>query len=398
MGTELQTATAAGPLSGASFLRPQSIEEAWRVAKYIAESDLAPKDYQGKPQNAIIAVMMGAEVGLAPMQAIQNIAVINGRPSLWGDAMLALVRNHPEFESISETFDDASMTAKCVIKRRGNEAHTVKFSKEDATKAGLWGKQGPWTHYAKRMLQLRARGFCCRDTFPDALRGLSSAEESRDLPVDITAQTTRTDPKPTRTERMKSHLSDAKEQNGADPEPVAEPAATPEATVLPGKSDPVEIARGILKEAAAKTPALESLENAWFSREVQDLRKSADAGQRKHMVNIKDQLKRELTGEEKPAPKKGAAKAPAHPGGQLPANHADRLAAGGTYANAFLELSKALAATNAAKPQELSKAWEANEADWSDEIKSEDDFNALLEMRDALYAQAAAKGFPQQGK
>jgi hypothetical protein len=58
----------------------------------------------------------------------------------------------------------------------------AKFSVEDAKRAGLWGKQGPWSAYPKRMMQMRARGFALRDAFPDVLKGLITAEEAQDYP------------------------------------------------------------------------------------------------------------------------------------------------------------------------------------------------------------------------
>ena len=172
-------------------LRPSNMEEAFNFAVRLANSSLAPKNYQGKPDDVLIAMMMGFEVGLNPMQAIQNIATINGRPSIWGDAMLALVQNHPSFKGIQETFDDATMTATCVVQRKGGQPHTVTFSQADAEKAGLWGKPGPWQNYPKRMLKQRARGFALRDQFADALLGLVSAEEAQDMPqeeIDVTPQ------------------------------------------------------------------------------------------------------------------------------------------------------------------------------------------------------------------
>jgi hypothetical protein len=59
-----------------------------------------------------------------------------------------------------------------------------RFSVEDAKRAGLWGKQGPWTAYPKRMLSMRARGFAIRDCFADVLKGLITAEEAQDYPSD----------------------------------------------------------------------------------------------------------------------------------------------------------------------------------------------------------------------
>lgn len=166
-------------------LAPRNFDEAMRFSKLLAESDLAPKDFKGKPANVLIALQMGCEVGLAPMAAIQNIAVINGRPSIWGDAALAIVMAHRDFEGIKEVFEGTgeNKTAICEVKRRGHDPHITRFSVADAKKAQLWGKQGPWTNYPDRMLQMRARGWAIRDKFADALRGLNIGEEMQDAPT-----------------------------------------------------------------------------------------------------------------------------------------------------------------------------------------------------------------------
>lgn len=169
-------------------LTPTNIKEAMDLAQWIAKSDLAPKDFKDKPQNCLIAMQMGLEVGLSPMQAIQNIAVINGRPSVWGDSMLAICQVHRDFESNDEN-ESTNEKGVCVVKRRGVPAQRREFSIDDAKKAGLWGKAGPWTTNPPRMLKLRARAFALRDTFADALRGLQSAEEVTDY-VDTTATRT----------------------------------------------------------------------------------------------------------------------------------------------------------------------------------------------------------------
>lgn len=174
--------------AGRGFMNPSTVKEGMELAAWIAKSDLAPKDYKDKPGNVLVAMQMGLEVGLSPMQALQNIAVINGRPSIWGDAMLALVQNHRDFESINEN-DSTENVGVCIVKRRGMEAQRREFTVDDSKKAGLWGKQGPWTTAPSRMLKLRARAFALRDTFADALRGLQSAEEQRDI-VETTATVT----------------------------------------------------------------------------------------------------------------------------------------------------------------------------------------------------------------
>jgi hypothetical protein len=120
------------------------------------------------------------EIGLQPLQAMQNIAVINGRPSLWGDAVIALARSSPLCEYIIETQTDIMAT--CRVKRRGEPEQERTFSMADAQAAGLKGKAGPWSQYPKRMMQMRARGFAIRDVFPDVLKGLAVAEEQLDIP------------------------------------------------------------------------------------------------------------------------------------------------------------------------------------------------------------------------
>ena len=114
-----------------------------------------PKDYRGKPGNCLIAMQWGSELGLKPLQALQNIASINGRPALWGDAVIALVRASPLCEFVIET--DDGQTATCRVKRRGEPEQSRTFGMDDARTAGLLGKQGPWTQYPKRMRQMRAR-------------------------------------------------------------------------------------------------------------------------------------------------------------------------------------------------------------------------------------------------
>lgn len=166
-------------------LAPTTLEEAMQFSKMLADTSFVPKDFQGKPGNILVAIQWGMELGLAPMQALQNIAVINGRPSIWGDAALAVAQNHPAYEWHREypEGEGENMVGVFEIKRKGNEVHVARFSVADAKKANLWGKAGPWTQYAKRMLCLRARGFGLRDKFADALKGMITAEEARDYPV-----------------------------------------------------------------------------------------------------------------------------------------------------------------------------------------------------------------------
>jgi hypothetical protein len=165
-----------------------SVDDAMRFGRMLAASEFAPKDFRGKPESCVLAIQHGSEIGLGPMQSIQSIAVVNGRPSIWGDAALALVMASPVCEFVRERIegDGEQAVAICEAKRRGYPSTTTsRFSVGDAKKAGLWGKSGPWTQYPRRMLQLRARGFALRDAFPDVLKGLVTAEEATDYAVSV---------------------------------------------------------------------------------------------------------------------------------------------------------------------------------------------------------------------
>jgi len=187
MNAQVQQQVAVAPQPRQQFdLSPQTFEQALTFADYLADSDLVPKDFKGKPANCLIAMQWGAELGLKPLQALQNLAIINGRPALWGDAVIALVRSSPLCEYITEA--DDGHTAVCRVKRRGEAEEVRTFSMDDAKVAGLLGKAGPWTQYPKRMRQMRARAFALRDVFADVLRGMPIAEEIMDIPVAGAAQ------------------------------------------------------------------------------------------------------------------------------------------------------------------------------------------------------------------
>jgi hypothetical protein len=178
MSTEISTNTT--PARGLAL---QTMGEAMAFAQMVAKSDFAPKDFKGKPESCLLAIQHGSEIGLSPMQSLQSIAVINGRPCVWGDSALALVQSSPACEYVREYTEGEgdNLTAVCEVKRRGYPAaNVVRFGVADAKKASLWGKSGPWQQYPQRMLALRARGFALRNTFADALRGLVTAEEAQD--------------------------------------------------------------------------------------------------------------------------------------------------------------------------------------------------------------------------
>jgi len=170
-------------------LVPTTMTEMELFAEKLSKSILVPKDYQGKPANCFVAIQWGLECGLAPLQALQSIAVINGKPSMYGDALLAMVRADSRCLGVHEAQEGGVAT--CIIKRRHSDGsiEEVKrtFSMKQAQQAQL-ANRPTWKAYPERMLQHRARGNAIRDAFPDVIHGLISAEEAQDYdePKDVT--------------------------------------------------------------------------------------------------------------------------------------------------------------------------------------------------------------------
>lgn len=155
-----------------------------QLAGKLATSELVPKSFRGKPQDLFLCWAIGYSIGMSPEQAMQCIAIINGRACMWGDEMLALCMAHKDFVDIIETAiynDDSSVFGyTCTVKRKNKTDRSNTFTLEDAKKAGLLAKGGVWSQYPSRMLKLRARAFTLRDACPDILKGIHSREEVED--------------------------------------------------------------------------------------------------------------------------------------------------------------------------------------------------------------------------
>ena len=199
-----------------------TLEDMFRFAKYVVASGLAPKGME-KPESVLLALEMGAEVGLAPMQSIQNIAVINGRTTIWGDAVPGLVHGSGKQEWYSQKKIGQPGTDnygyEVASKRKGNpEPIVTTFTVADAKKASLWTKAGPWTFYPDRMLLNRARAFNARDNFPDVLKGMYTAEEIQDIDFEVL------DSKPLedgdKTNRLAEKLAKKEEYEAMDSNPI----------------------------------------------------------------------------------------------------------------------------------------------------------------------------------
>ncbi len=185
-----------------------------KLAGQLSTSDLVPKSFRGKPQDLFLCWALGYQIGMSPEQAMQCIAIVNGKAVMWGDEMLALCMSHREFEDIIENpivKNDAVIGYTCIVKRKGRADKESVFTLDMAKKAGLLAKGGVWNQYPERMLKLRARGFCLRDAFPDALKGIKSREEVEDYIIEADYT-----PSYSRTERLKKDILTKQGATNAD--------------------------------------------------------------------------------------------------------------------------------------------------------------------------------------
>lgn len=200
-------------------LQVENLDGLYRLAQAVAAApDMRPKSMD-TPEKCMVAMAYGMELGLAPMQAVNAVAVVNGKPSVYGETLIAVANASGLIKDVKEHFDGKGddLTAYCHITRKDGRVTVGSFSVDDAKEAGLWSPEetvrrknyktgefydakndSPWRRYPKRMLMWRARGFAYRDGVPEALRGLWFREEANDIPPmrDVTPQEAPTEPDP----------------------------------------------------------------------------------------------------------------------------------------------------------------------------------------------------------
>lgn len=180
--------------AGSKGLNLQTFDDMWKFAGCVVRSKLCPEG--DTIETVVVKFQMGYELGISPMQSLQNIAVINMRPCVWGDIVPGIVEVSGKQEygyptKIGKRNPDGSFPDsygyRYTTKRKGRDEYFYEFTVADAKKACLWNKTSKtgvpstWVFYPDRMLLNRARTFCLRDTYPDYLKGLVTAEEAEDM-------------------------------------------------------------------------------------------------------------------------------------------------------------------------------------------------------------------------
>lgn len=155
---------------------PRTIDECTDLAERLSKSSLLPKAMQGKMPDVLVTILAGQEMGFAPMASLRAIHVIEGKPILSADGMVALVLGSGKavyFDRIEES--ETSVTYETL--RQGSKTpRRCTWTMAMAKVAGLHLKDN-WRGYPRAMLASRAKAELARDVYPDVLAGCSTQDE-----------------------------------------------------------------------------------------------------------------------------------------------------------------------------------------------------------------------------
>lgn len=198
------------------------------LAREFAKSALMPMALRKRPEDILVTLQTGAELGLQPMQSIRGIHVINGKASLSADLMAALCKRSNVCEYLV-LVESSAQKATYKAKRAGDpEATTLSFTIEEAKAAGLTSNP-TYQKYPAAMLRARALAAICRAVFPDLCLGLydsDTGEISQDE-RDVTPVTEQR----AHVESVAAAVRASVAENTVDGEIVPEPTSAPTSAV-----------------------------------------------------------------------------------------------------------------------------------------------------------------------
>ena len=167
-------------------LIPKSLDEVGILAKRLSGSKLLPADLRNQADIAV-TILQGLELGLAPMQSLRSIHVVKGRPVLSADLIAALVMRSDECVYFRLVESDNKIATYQTHRRRHPEPVSLSYTIEDATRAGLAGREN-WKRYPAAMLRARAKAALARDVYPEFAMGLYDPDEMRGAANDDTPE------------------------------------------------------------------------------------------------------------------------------------------------------------------------------------------------------------------
>lgn len=168
-------------------------DHAQRVAKMLSTSSLIPKDYQGNIQNTMIALEMANRIGASPLQVMQNLYIVHGKPS-WSSAfIIAGLNASKKFSPIrfemSGDKEEYGCTAWAYEIETKEKLEGPKVTMKMAKAEGWIDKNGSkWKTMPELMLRYRAAAFFGRLYAPEIMMGMHTIEEVIDIPATPVAE------------------------------------------------------------------------------------------------------------------------------------------------------------------------------------------------------------------
>lgn len=169
-----------------------SFERLMEMSSFLSKSTVVPAVYMNRPENCFIALDMASRMGISPMIVMQNLHIIQGKPSWSGAAVASLIKASPQFKNVELVYVGAPntdnwgayVTAESTITGKTIKGGTVTLA--IAKKEGWFQKAGSkWQTMPEIMLAYRAYAWFGRVHAPELLMGLQSSDEVEDVAQSI---------------------------------------------------------------------------------------------------------------------------------------------------------------------------------------------------------------------
>lgn len=168
------------------LINAKAMNQIYRLASHFANSQMVPKDYQGKPDNCFVACELAARMNLSPITVMQNLYIVQGKPSWSGQMCISLINGCRKFDRDLEFVyvgNPGTLTHGCyaVTSRHGKELKSVTVTMQMAKDEGWLDKNGSkWKTMPEQMMMYRSAAFFARVYCPNVLMGYSTDDESQD--------------------------------------------------------------------------------------------------------------------------------------------------------------------------------------------------------------------------
>lgn len=176
-----------------AFSNTKTFEHSQRVAKMLASSSLVPQAYQGNVQNTMIALEMANRIGASPLQVMQNLYIVHGKPSWSSSFIIAAINACRKFSPVRFDVTGEGATLACVAwaydLATGDRLDGPRITMEMANAEGWLNKAGSkWKTMPDLMIRYRAAAFFGRLYAPEILMGMQTADEVEDVQGDPVAK------------------------------------------------------------------------------------------------------------------------------------------------------------------------------------------------------------------